>query len=229
MKNAVADNCSILSWFHCVICLHCGWLHCRNIQFAWVTSVFSSLLICTHAARASACETIHPYIPPPPWLRHVSGEVGPSSAAWLLHPSWGTSWSTWLASPFRKWEAWAQTTLYPNDNYWSAFLQAISTQLLQWAVTFNFTAWEHSDSVILMCLTISVILWSSCNFVPDIEWQKLQNWCHLPQWHMLIIMLSQQPGSLIPMLPGPGHTQFTTTDQTNKKDSRWWGRRQSPH
>lgn len=56
--------------------------------------------------------------------------------------------STWLASPFRKWEAWAQTTLYSNDNYWSAFLQAISTQLLQWAVTFNFTAWKHSDSVI---------------------------------------------------------------------------------
>lgn len=156
MKNAVADNCSILSWLHYMICLHCGWLHCRNIQFAWVTSVSSSPLICTHAAkcltsfahRASACETVHPYIPPSPWLWHVSGEVGSSSAAWLLHHSWWTSWSTWLASPFRKREAWAQTTLYPKDNYWSAFLQAISTQLLQWAVTFNFTAWEHSDSVI---------------------------------------------------------------------------------
>lgn len=56
-----------------------------------------------------------------------------------------------------------------------------------------------------MLLKVSILLQSLCNFAPDIEWQKLQNWCHLPQQHMLIIVLSQQPGSLAPMLPGPGH------------------------
>lgn len=130
----------------------------QNIQVAWVTSVSASPLICTDAAkrwtsfihRASVHEIVHPCILLCHWLRHILGEAGLSALGWVMCHSWWMSQKHCTSFPIQKvnMETWTQTILSPNDHYLSAFLQATSTQLLQWAVTVNFKAWEHSDSVI---------------------------------------------------------------------------------
>lgn len=84
------------------------------------------------------------------WQWRVLGEVGLGTLPWLMRHSWWMSWKQCVGFPVQKvnMETWMKTILSPNDNYSSAFLQSISTQILQWAVAFNFTAWKHSDSVI---------------------------------------------------------------------------------